>query len=118
MIFGSLTLVSFAGITPELEKRFRRVEFGRGICGSVAQSQQPIVANDIQNSTYDKAADARSIGVQTYACYPLIVEGRVLGTLSFASRKRKSYLADELEFIRAVAQHTAVALERQRTAQA
>jgi signal transduction histidine kinase len=113
----ALKLVSFAGITPDLEKHFRRVEFGCGICGSVAQLGQPIIANDIQNSTYDKAADARRIGVQTYACYPLIVEGRVLGTLSFASRTRKSYSDDELEFIRAVAQHTAVALDRQRTAQ-
>jgi PAS domain S-box-containing protein len=113
----ALKLVSFAGITPELEKHFRRVEFGKGICGTVAQLRQPIIANDIQNSTYDKAADARKIGVQTYACYPLIVEGRVLGTLSFASRTRKSYQEDELEFIRAVAQHTAVALDRQRTAQ-
>jgi signal transduction histidine kinase/putative methionine-R-sulfoxide reductase with GAF domain len=113
----ALKLVSFAGITADLEKHFRRVEFGRGICGTVAQLGQPIIANDIQNSTYDKAADARKIGVQTYACYPLIVEGRVLGTLSFASRARKSYQEDELEFIRAVAQHTAVALDRQLTAE-
>jgi PAS domain S-box-containing protein len=114
---NALKLVSFAGITPELERHFRRVEFGHGICGTVAQSGQPIIANDIQNSTYDKAADARRIGVQTYACYPLLVEGRVLGTLSFASRTRKSYQEDELEFIRTVAQHTAVALDRQLSAQ-
>ena len=32
----------------------------------------------------------KSYGIQAYACHPLPVEGRVLGTLSFGTRTRTS----------------------------
>lgn len=115
---NALELHSCAGIPEETARSIRRLEYGQAICGTVAQIRQPIVANDIQNSDYDKAALVRGFGLQTYACNPLMVEDRLLGTLSFASRTRASFDAEELEFIRVISQHTAIALDRLKTAQA
>ncbi|HXG81285.1 MAG TPA: GAF domain-containing protein, partial [Sphingomicrobium sp.] len=52
-----------------------------------------------------------------YACEPLIVGDRLLGTLSFASRSRKSFDPDDLSFFRTIARHVALARDRARRAQ-
>ena len=84
----------------------------------MAQLREPIIANDIQHSGYDKAELVRGFGIQTYACHPLMAGGRLLGTLSFASRSRTSFDPDEIEFVRIISQYTAVALDRLRTTRA
>jgi signal transduction histidine kinase len=114
----ALELHSCAGVPEEILQSISRLDFGQAICGTVAESHQPITANDIQNSDYDKAALVRGLGIQTYACNPLMVGDRLFGTLSFASHTRKSFDDDELEFLRIVSQYTAIAIDRLRAAKA
>ena len=114
----ALRLHSCAGIPDEVVRSVGRLEFGQAISGTVAQLREPIVANDIQHSGYEKAALVRSVGIQSYVCNPLIAGGRLLGTLAFASRTRSSFDDNELEFLRIVSQYTAVALDRLHTTKA
>lgn len=114
----ALRLHSSAGLPEEITRSFERLEFGQAICGTVAQQRQRIIATDIQHSDYDKAALVRSLGIQTYACHPLMAGQHLLGTLSFASRTRPAFDDDEIEFLRIVSQYTAVALDRLRTTRA
>ncbi len=114
---GCLRMHSCAGIPDATAKTLTRLEYGQAICGTVAQTRRSIVAEDIQNSGYDKAELVRGWGIQAYACNPLMVGERLLGTLSFASRTRTAFLEDELEFIRTVSQYTAVALDRLQTSE-
>jgi GAF domain-containing protein len=51
----------------------------------------------------------RSAGISAYACEPLIVGDQPLGTLSFASRTRRSFDAEDILFFRAIARHVAMA---------
>jgi PAS domain S-box-containing protein len=85
-----LALHSCQGIPEETAKAIQRLKFGQAICGTVAQTRRTIVAHDIQNSNYDKADLVRGFGIQAYACHPLMIGDRLLGTLSFASRTRRS----------------------------
>jgi signal transduction histidine kinase len=112
----ALVLHSCAGIPEDSLCGIQRLEFGQAICGTVAQTRRPIHATDIQNSTYEKANLVRGFGIQCYACNPLIVGGDLLGTLSFASRSRPAFEEEELQFLRIISQHTAIALERLRSA--
>lgn len=112
---GALHLHSCAGIPEETARSIQRLEYGQAICGTVAQTRQPITANDIQNTDYDKADLVRGFGIQTYACNPLIVGGRLLGTLSFASRTRARFADDELEFIRVITHSAAMVLDQLRS---
>lgn len=114
----ALRLHSSAGLPEQVVRSFERLEFGQAICGTVAQQRDRIIANDIQHSDDDKAALVRSLGIQTYACHPLMAGERLLGTLSFASRTRAAFDDDEIEFLRIVSQYTAVALDRLRTTKA
>ena len=56
----------------------------------------------------------RSAGINAYACEPLLAGGRLLGTLSFASRSRRAFDVDDLLFFRAVARLLAAARDRAR----
>ena len=108
----ALSLHSCAGISEHTANEMRRLEFGQAICGTVAQLRRPLVATDIQTTHFDKADLARGLGIQAYACNPLMSGGRLLGTLSFASRTRPRFDADELEFMQLISRYVAVAVDR------
>ncbi|MES2505588.1 MAG: PAS domain S-box protein [Verrucomicrobiota bacterium] len=114
----ALELHSCAGIDEETARGMHRLNFGQAVCGTVAQTCQSIVANDIQNSDYDKADLVRGLGIQTYACNPLIAGGELLGTLSFASRVRTHFDEEELKFIRIVTHSAALVLEQLKSSEA
>ncbi len=112
---NALRLHTCGGLSEEFAKKIERLEFGQAIGGTVARTRQAIVATDIQNSDYEKAALVRSFGIQAYACNPLLAGEHFLGTLSFASRTRTHFTEDELEFLRTISHYVALALERLQT---
>ena len=111
-------LHSWAGVPEEIIETFSPADFTQAMCGTVAETHQAIAANDIQNSTDEKTALVRALGIQTFVCNPLMVGDNLLGTLSFASHTRKFFDDDEVDFLRIVAQYTAIALDRLRSAKA
>ena len=65
-------------------------------------------------TTIPRTELVRSFGIQAYAAFPLIAQGRVLGTLSFGTRTRTHFTRAEISLMKAVADQVAIALERQR----
>jgi PAS domain S-box-containing protein len=110
----SLRLASCAGIPDEERRRIARLEFGQAICGKVAVERCPIAATFIQQSTEPRVQLVKSYGIRSYACSPLLVGDRLLGTLSFASKTRDQFGEDELEFMRTICHYVTVAYERLR----
>ena len=103
------------GFDRDMVQRCLTLDFGQAICGTVAATRRAMHVTDIQR-TLDPLADlVRSAGINAYACEPLIVGGRLLGTLSFASRSRRSFAADDLLFFRAIAKLVAAARDRARS---
>ncbi|MGL4617808.1 MAG: PAS domain S-box protein, partial [Chroococcidiopsis sp.] len=107
-----LRLQSYAGISPAAAEAIEWLEFGQGICGLVAQECQQIVVNNVQQSTLPNAYTVRSLGITAYVSQPLIVRGRLLGTLSFASSTRTSFTSEEIALMKAATDQIAVAIER------
>lgn len=102
------------GFDQEMIQRCLTLDFGQAICGTVAITRRPMHVPDIQK-TLDPMADlVRSAGINAYACEPLIVGDRLLGTLSFASRARRRFDPEDLSFFRAIAKHVALARDRAR----
>jgi GAF domain-containing protein len=110
----ALRLESCTGIPDETARSISRLEFGQAVCGTVALHRQPVVATFIQQSDDPKVQLVKSFGIRAYACNPLLAEERLLGTLSFASRTREQFDADELEFLRTITHYVTVAYERLR----
>ena len=109
---GPMKLGFIKGFPPEVVQRCLTLDFGQAVCGTVAATRQPMHVTDIQRSLDPLAELVRSAGINAYACEPLIVGGRLLGTLSFASRTRRSFDPDDLIFFRAIARHVARASDQ------
>jgi len=110
----ALRLESCTGIPEETARSITRLEFGQAICGTVARRRQTVVAAFIQQSDDPQAQLVRSLGIRAYVCNPLLAGDRLIGTLSFASRTRDQFDADELEFLRTITHYVTVAYERLR----
>jgi PAS domain S-box-containing protein len=111
---GTLRLQSCVGLTPDEAARLARLDPGETICGWVAQTRQPLYLADVQTSNNAHAQEVQGLGLQAYACHPLIANGELLGTLSFGSRKRATFSPEDLAFFRTISTYVAVIKERQR----
>lgn len=114
---STLQLQACMGIVEEKLRELKRLKVGKGVCGMVAEKRQPIVLADVQRSDAPDTALVRSLGIQAYACNPLIIGDQLLGTLSFGTRNRTHFSPDELQFLQTVSQYTAIAVNRIRMEQ-
>jgi len=109
-----LRLVSYGGIDDATASSISRLNFGTAVCGRVALQKHPIVATHIQESEEPMVQLVKGFGIRAYACNPLIADGRLLGTLSFATRNRDSFSQEEIEFIETISKYVTSAYERLR----
>jgi PAS domain S-box-containing protein len=115
---GRLHLNACAGIPEEEARRIEWLDYGAAVCGCAAQEGCRIVSTDILAGNDPRTELVKSYGIQAYACHPLMVEGRVLGTLSFGTRSRSFFSDDELALMKAVADQVAIAIDRKRAEEA
>ncbi|MDB6067250.1 MAG: multi-sensor signal transduction histidine kinase [Pedosphaera sp.] len=110
----ALWLHSFAGIPSEEGRRISHLDFGQAVCGTVAANGEPMICSRVQESDAPILQLVKNFGVRAYACNPLVVEGRLLGTLSFGSRIKDAFLKEELELFQTLSRYISLALDRWR----
>jgi PAS domain S-box-containing protein len=91
-----------------------RLRPGEGLSGLVAQTLRPHHAGHLQASNDPALAGLRALGFRAAVSHPLLAEGRLIGTLAFASRSRDRFLPEELELIGTAAGYVALAYQRAR----
>jgi PAS domain S-box-containing protein len=94
---------------------FRYLRYGQALCGICAQKRAPLVRNHLQDSADPQAALVKRNGNQAYACYPLMMGEELLGTLGFASCRRKAFHREEVDFLGTIARYVAIVKARRRT---
>jgi len=109
-----LRLQACIGVSKEQQRKLRTLRYGRAICGRPAEALLPIIATRIQTIQAPNRRFVRKLGFRSYLYYPLILHGRLQGTLAFASRQRDDYDTLDLEFFQTIASTLAEALERNR----
>lgn len=107
-----LKLKAYGGIPPEAVAEINQIDIGQYMCGLVAQERCQIILSHVQQSNHPNAEIIRSLGINAYAGQPLIAQGRLLGTLSFASKTRESFTDEEAALLQAASDQVAIALER------
>ena len=107
-----LRLNAFAGVSEDAARQIEWLDFGVAVCGCVARDRRRIVAENIQTTSDPRTDLVRSFGIQTYACHPLMNQEQVIGTLSFGSKTKPAFTEDELELMKTVADHVAIAMQR------
>ncbi len=109
---GRLHLNAYAGIPEETARQIEWLGFGTAVCGCAARDACRIVAEDIPKTPDPRTEMVRSFGIDAYACHPLMSQNKVIGTLSFGTRTRPRFTAEELEVMKVVADQVSIALER------
>ncbi|MEG4004612.1 PAS domain S-box protein [Microcoleus sp. Pol11C1] len=107
-----LHLRNYEGISEERAQAVAWIELGEYLCGFVAQTQEQLVLNQAELSTHPNAKAVSELGMTAYVGQPLIAQGQLLGTLSFASRTRTNFTPAEIELLGSTCDQIAIALER------
>ena len=111
---GRLHLNACAGIPEEEARKIEWLDFGVAVCGCAARDGQRIVAEDIFNTPDIRTDLVKSFGIQAYACHPLEVQGKIIGTLSFGTKTRTRFPAEALALMKTVADQVAISMEKLR----
>jgi PAS domain S-box-containing protein len=109
-----LHLNACGGIPEEDAGKMEWLDYGVGLCGCSARDGCRLVVEDVQETKDQYTGLVRQFGIRAYACHPLIVQEKVLGTLSFCARNRIHFTEDELSLMKAVADQVAIAMSRKR----
>jgi len=112
---GRLHLNACAGISPEEADKIEWLEHGVAVCGFVASSRQAMVCEDILRRNDALTDLVKSYGIQAYCCHPLLVQDRLIGTLSFGRRSGPRFAPEEIELMASVTDLVAVAMSRVET---
>ncbi len=115
---GRLHLNASAGVPERLAEEIEWLDYGQGVCGCVAEQGRRIVAENIQETSDQRADLVRSLGIKAFACHPLLDQGQIIGTLSFGTRSRTTFSEDELAMMKAVSDQVAIVVSRIRAEEA
>ncbi len=109
---GRLRLNACAGIPAGEIRKLEWLDYGAAVCGCVARDGARIIAEDIFHTPDVRTELVKSYGIQAYCCHPLRARDRLIGTLSFGTKTRASFNAEEVEMMRIVADQVAIAMQR------
>lgn len=107
-----LTLVAHAGLTDDEAAAGAQLVVGQAVCGCAARQRRPIQAFGIQTSDDPLTDFVRMLGIDAYACTPLVHGTELLGTLGFGRRWTDHFDPDELTFLHTVCHYVALAKYR------
>ncbi|HYG36069.1 MAG TPA: ATP-binding protein, partial [Clostridia bacterium] len=110
----ALELVASKAVAEARQPSITRLQLGQGIAGKVAQTRRPILVANAQASSDPALQFVKELGAHAYACEPLIIGDRLLGTLSFSSCRRENFDDEDQDFFRTLANYIALAKERLR----
>lgn len=109
---GMLVLEGSGGLTPEQEALGRQLAFGQAVCGCVARDREPRLVENVLASDDPMTEFIRMVGLDSYACTPLVHGETLIGTLGFGRRGPVPFTPSELQFLRTICSYVAVARNR------
>jgi PAS domain S-box-containing protein len=108
---GTLRLVAHHGLS-ELEAAAAPTDATGSIAGQVVRERRPLLLADVQDGDDTRADFERDIGLRSYLCLPLIVDGEVSGVVGFGRRSGTNFSDQEVDFLTAATAYVALANQR------
>ncbi len=110
-----LHLNAYAGVPAETAATFEWLSFGEAVCGCAAQEGNRIVCENIPDTQDHRTALVSSFGVKAYCANPIFSAGKVIGTLSFGSKRKLFFSADDLAVMKTVTAQVSVAMDKKKS---
>lgn len=108
----TLRLASSDGVSEAARLPFATMRFGELLCGRVAESGKRLIVEDLQHSEQPGSDVLAATGATSYAGFPLVVGGRLLGTVAFVSATRTHFDPGNVEVIGTACDMLAASLAR------
>jgi len=110
-----LRVVASIGLRDADAARSLRLHVGEGLAGIAAATRRPVVSTGVAwDPRFVNRSWAASEGLVSGIVLPLVVGGRVTGTLAVFLRRLRTFDAEEVELLQALAVESAIALENAR----
>ena len=110
-----LHLNAYSGVTPEIAQNLEWLRLGQLACGCAIKEGRRIIWANMLESDDERIALLRSYGIKAYVANPFFSREKVIGCLSFGSKNKDAFSADELSFMATVATQVGIAMDRKRT---
>ncbi|MBX3300605.1 MAG: PAS domain-containing protein [Nitrospira sp.] len=107
-----LRLHASGGITEKERDLFATMGFGELLCGQVAERRERLIIEDLQHSSHPGIDVLRAMGATSYAGFPLVANGALVGTIAFISNRRTHLCEDNVRMIQTICDQIAATLER------
>lgn len=93
-----------------------RLKRGQGIAGWVAEHQEPVIINDVQNDPrFFKDADKKSeFETRAMVCLPVRLKDKLVGVLQAINKRHGQFEREDMELLTALSNQVAVAIENAR----
>jgi len=114
---GNLRLSASDGVTVTQQELVDNTEFSKTICAQASREEQLVAIASVQDSNDPRTTLIRQLGIQAYACMPMLYEDRLIGTLSFATSSRSAFSPEELSLFQTICHYVTVAYVRLRLVQ-
>ncbi|MGK6323388.1 GAF domain-containing protein [Sphingomonas sp. DT-51] len=111
---GVLRLEAYAGLTDAQARDGAELQLGQAVCGCAALERRRVHAAGVQRSEDPQLAFVKAVGLDCYACMPLLDGERLLGTLGFGRRDSTCFSAQELQTLHTLSHYVALAKVRLR----
>ena len=106
--------IASAGFPEWVLKRLTKIDFGTYYTGVVAETGEPLAANDTSADPRVQKTITRfwlrALRIRSFACIPITAEGRVLGTLNLVGDKTDLFLPRVMDSLAAMGAQIGVAV--------
>ena len=103
---------SAAGLSPEQQAMLERAHCVLPRPGAGLPEPKPFALSSLDSSVDPHLAGLQELGLRSYMCSPLVVGGRVFGSLCLGSREKDQFSPEEIDLTASIAQHVAISLDR------
>jgi signal transduction histidine kinase/ActR/RegA family two-component response regulator len=107
-----LQLVFSFGVGREAQAQLQCAPLSGPLCGIVAETRAPLILTHLQSSTDPRLAPGRNAGLQSYAGFPVFVQGRLVNVMSFCSSTELAFDSDTIIFFETLIRYIQVVRER------
>jgi signal transduction histidine kinase len=106
-----LRCVYYHGISKEAISQIDELEFGQGIAGNVAATEEPIIIENVSDDLGDIMFIIKELGLQTFVSIPLMSRTRLIGVMNIASYRPRRFSPEDKRLLATIGVHMSMAAE-------
>jgi PAS domain S-box-containing protein len=107
-----LRLTHAINVDADVVESLRDAPLDGPLCGIIAESQEPLVLQDLQTTTDPRYAASRVNGIRAYAGFPIVGTTGLFGVISFVSLTRDRFDGEAIGFFATLARFLSIGHQR------